>query len=387
MKGIKFPADHQYVIIDTSETPKFKTPRRLPMIFWIDYSRVSGGSTALNTPELTMLINPDTMTLNFSKKISPVFARDGYVIEEWGEDLDVIQCSGKIGGYYIKEGSQINSIENNSGLSRYHRNKSLSFKNIYKLLYIFRNNGAIFQNTTKDTNKRILMQDSGYTDIETRVPEALANPRNRIDRVGDVYMSYDSTTYVGSFDSFSMKEDANSPYTLAYSFQFTVQRRSTEDFRKIKNYNQASFENSDVSKNTDRVKMIMKTAINIQKEASIAEQSNLSVITKSKVDKPIPNGSNASAVSTSQLVQRGVALLRSNFMNPTVADRDNYTKAIEVISLGREQKSYFLEHSGRQSLVNSINETAKREGRWTEAEAISRSNNLAEEMIKDLPKP
>jgi len=387
LKNITFPSEHQYVIIDTSDTPVGKSLDRLPMSFWIDYSRVSssGADHSLDVPSLTLLINPSNMTLNYAKKITPTYARNGYIIEEWGEEQDVIQCSGKIGGYYIKKPSS--SVHNYSGLNRYHRSKSLSFKNLYKLLYIFRNNGAIFQNTTKEQSQNKLISQSGYPYITNRVGQVVENANNRIDRVGDVYMNYDQTTYIGAFDSFSIKESADAPYTLEYSFQFSVQRTTTKDYRDYTYYSQVSLEGKDVAKNSKHVNTIVKSAIATQSQSRGANEIYLNSI-KPKSTKPVATDSNVSSVTSNTLAFNGVAIMNSNNYAATVEDRQAYEGSFDLMNQAISDKNYGLYQMGKQNLIDNITTTIKRDNQnKSDAEAAAEANELAEEMLRELPKP
>lgn len=396
IKGITFPSDHQYVIIDTSTPPQYKELKHLPMTFWIDYSRAEGSSEK-NIPVLTLLINPENMTISMSKRVAPTFARDGYIVETWGEEQDVIQCSGKIGGYYIAKGNDIPGPESLDGLNRYGRNKSLSFKNIYKLLYIFRNNGAVFQNTTKVKSNSKLVQHAGYPKITERIPESFKNAKNRIDRVGDVFMSYDQTKYIGSFDTFSMVEDGSKPYNLEFSFQFTVQRRYTSDSRNFEHYRQTSYENSLVKEASDKqINTIIKNAISVQRDARNAEKGNLDNTDTNKVDTPISEGDMSSKVSPETLARTGVGLMRSNYLAPTNEDYQNIKAAIEKIDTARSTKVQSLEVEGKNQLSDTVYVSMQRKAivvdgvaQTTEEKNEMRSdaNNLAEIMIRDLPNP
>lgn len=397
MTGITCSSDHQYVVIDTSSPPSYKIRQHLPMTFWIDYSRVNGGNTDSNIPVLTLLINPENMTINMTKKIAPSYARDGYIIETWGEEQDVIQCSGKIGGYYIAKGNGIQGPESMSGLNRYGRSKSLSFKNIYKLLYIFRNNGAIYQNTTKEESNSKLMSSAGYLKIKERAQASFSNANNRIDRVGDVFLNYDQTKYMGSFDTFSMVEDANTPYTLEFSFQFTVQRRYVSDSRNFEHYRQTSYENSLVKDPSGKnVKTVVKNAISVQRDARNAEKGNLNNTDTNEVDTPVPEGDMSSKVSPDTLARSGVGLMRSNYLAPTYGDYQNIKKAIEKIDTARSTKVQSLEVEGKNQLSDTIYAAMKREvvivdgkslSTTEETELREKANNLADIMIQDLPNP
>jgi len=387
MRNITFPSEHQYVIIDTStDLPKYKNLTHIPMSFRIDYTRV--GMASKNPPTLTLLINPNNMSLTFAKKVNPRFARDGFIVEEWGEELDVIQCSGKIGGYFITKGAGIPGPESMNGLNRYSRSKSLSFKNIYKLLYMFRNNGCIFQNSERGEEDNRLIQSRGYPYINKRIPKVLENVKNRIDRVGDVYLQYDLTTYLGSFDNFSMTEDANSPYTLEYSFQFTVQRTTTKDYRDIDYYNQTAFENSDVAKNKQQVKTVIKNVLNVQKAARIQEQANTADIEDSTVDTPVVYPNKASSVSPNQLALRGKGLLMNNAVPVTSQDTDEMKDVITEIDYYRQQSQYDLSVRATDKLNDKVFDMVKRANpSMKEAAARAKSNNLTTQMLKDMPNP
>jgi len=409
-RGIVFPSEHQYVILDTSTYftglindltnnleestfPKYKNLSHIPMVFSIDYSRL--GIYDQNPPELTLLINPNNMSLNFTKKIVPTYARDGYIVEEWGEELDVIQCSGKIGGYYIFKGQDISGQESMNGLNRYSRSKSLSFKNITKLLYIFRNNGAIYQNSSFGDEENKLIQTSGYIKIDSRVPRVLKSNKNRIDRVGDIYLNYDSTIYLGSFDSFSMTENAESPFTLDYNFQFTVQRTTRMDYRDLDYYYQDSEINQDAYKYSTKFKKfkrLLKNIINVQKSAKLQEKANKEEFVNSKVDTPILYPEIKSKVSPNQIALRGKGLLIDNGYEVTSKDTEDLKVLVTELDSFRNAKAnelnykaYRYYHDQLITKVKDIIKTSK--PNYSETDAYARANNLAQQMLKDLPKP
>ena len=45
---------------------------------------------------------------------------------------------------------------------------------------------------------------------------------NNLTLLGSIYIYYDSTLYVGSFDSFNITETDTAPFTAEYSFEFKV---------------------------------------------------------------------------------------------------------------------------------------------------------------------
>jgi hypothetical protein len=152
-----------------------------------NYKKISG-----ITP-LVMLINPSSFDIGMSKLIiDGTFTREGYINEHWGEQLDTITCSGKIGAYhtYFKYNN-----ETILGVNRSFKLGSLTYQNLIALLMIYKHNGCV------------------RTD--------LINPQ-RISTVGSVLMYYDGYTYEGNFNSFSFKESADNPFNMEYDFEFAV---------------------------------------------------------------------------------------------------------------------------------------------------------------------
>ena len=135
-------------------------------------------------PALIFYINPTDLTRSKQKRSNSQFAGMGHVTEHWGNDQDKLSANGKIGATYT----------NKTGLTRYFRRNSASFQQLMHLYLIYRNNGYIYE---------------------------IGDPR-RISLVGRVQITYDTETWIGHFDSFSMTENADNPYTMEYSFEFTA---------------------------------------------------------------------------------------------------------------------------------------------------------------------
>ena len=155
-----------------------------------------------NTPPLRLLVNPQSFKISSEKIISDGgFTREGPIIEHWGEQQDKIEASGKLAAFMavdanppIAEGP----TGGGPGLTRVARNYSASYQNFLSLYLLYRNNGGLY---TQGLEGNLL---------------------TRLSLVGSIYIYYDSILYIGSFDSFSITETDTAPYTLEYSFQFTV---------------------------------------------------------------------------------------------------------------------------------------------------------------------
>lgn len=266
--SLTFPHQHQYVLIDTTlDQANMKPVEKIPLDFWIDFNDPG----IINPPKLSMLINPQTMTQSYSKKKSEQYTRGGWVREEWGENLDVLNFSGKIGAFYVKE-----AAVGMSGLNRYERSKSLSFKNLYNLFMIYRSNGAVYQTNSRGTSvaQNKLMQASGYSRINKRVKKVVLNSKSRVDKLGDVYLYYDNYIYIGSFDTFSIEENADNPFTLNYNLSFTVHYRTQTDSRPYVNYEKTNDHLEDIYKNREQLshlRRVEKSAITVERDASLNE--------------------------------------------------------------------------------------------------------------------
>jgi len=163
-----------------------------------------------NTPPLRMLVNPISFNPSEEKIISDGnFSRgDGPVVEHWGEQQTKISASGKLAAFYALDagGSSpagAGSAGTSPGLTRMARNFSESYKNFLSLYLLYRNNGTIWLNTFSKQNPG----------------------SNNLALVGSIYIYYDDVVYFGAFDSFTITETDDKPYSLEYSYEFTVRAK------------------------------------------------------------------------------------------------------------------------------------------------------------------
>ena len=151
-----------------------------------------------NTPPLRMLVNPSSFKVSCEKVVSDgSYGRYGPIVEHWGDAQDKIEGSGKVAAFYAVDG--VGGV--GPGLTRMARNASESFQNFLSLYLIYRNNGALWV-------------DAGI-EVQGRAVPSLSV-------VGSVYLYYDNTLYIGAFDSFTISETDEKPFSVEYSFSFTV---------------------------------------------------------------------------------------------------------------------------------------------------------------------
>jgi hypothetical protein len=159
-----------------------------------------------NTPPLRLLVNPQSFKVSNEKVISDGnWTRTGPIVEHWGDSQDKIDGSGKLAAFYAADiggfegtGSQV-TLSGGPGLTRTARQFSASYQNFLSLYQLYRNNAGIFSADTTDGGARTNLVYSG-----------------------SIYIYFDHTLYIGSFDSFTVTETDTAPFTLEYSFSFTV---------------------------------------------------------------------------------------------------------------------------------------------------------------------
>jgi len=149
-----------------------------------------------DTPPLRMLVNPRSFSVKSEKIVTDGnWGRDGPIIEFWGDNQDKISASGSVAAFYSID--RTNAV--GPGLTRNARNFSQAYQNFMSLFLLYRNNAGLY-----------LKEGTG------------ADSRVNLNMLGSMYIFYDDILYIGSFDSFNVTEEDTKPFTMDYSFEFTV---------------------------------------------------------------------------------------------------------------------------------------------------------------------
>lgn len=156
---------------------------------------------ALETPPLTLLINPQNLTTTYTKKQSfQDRTRFGYLFQSWGEDQVKLSVQGKTGAFVA--GATGVLVQDNfktltnvaSGVQWATRRDSVAFQNMMNLFTLYMNNGYLFDQGT----------DAHWW-------------------IGSIQIEYDQFVYQGNFDSFSYSyNEQNQLGGVEFSFEFTV---------------------------------------------------------------------------------------------------------------------------------------------------------------------
>ena len=169
-----------------------------------------------NTPPLRMLVNPTSFKVASEKIIADGNrSRSQFIIEHWGEQQDKIEASGKLAGFFAADmvgkadvptssNTTPNTVGTYPGLTRTARHYSRSWQNFLSLFMIYKSNGGLY------------LQDF-YEASHSKNTDAM-----NLSVVGSVYIYYDNTLYIGSFDNFTITEADTAPFTVEYSFSFSV---------------------------------------------------------------------------------------------------------------------------------------------------------------------
>jgi hypothetical protein len=134
------------------------------------------------------------------------------------------------GGFYTQE----------TGLTRTYKRQTPSFTNLMNLIQIFRNNGCLYGNSYEGS-------------------EDAPSSNRRILDVGYIEILYGYELFRGTFDSFSITESVDQPFTLEYTFTFNVSE---------------SISIHDITPSSTNVQQLRQGAVRLVPTQSTVEQSN-----------------------------------------------------------------------------------------------------------------
>ncbi len=155
----------------------------------------------LATPALTLLVNPQSLNVTFTKKqVYQDRSRYDYIFQSWGEELPRLSVSGKTGAFYAGASSEVvdarGFTSSPSGVQWICRRDSAAWQNLSALLLLYRNNGLVY--------------------------DLLGNSEAHL-WVGAIEINYDQNVYHGQFESFSFgfTEDHQGG-GVEFNFDFSV---------------------------------------------------------------------------------------------------------------------------------------------------------------------
>lgn len=176
-----------------------------------------GDDTIITT--LKFSPNPQTFTINSSKKINRYMTMTRWVEEHWGDDMDSVSLNGSTFSFfgYLGPDSPLNT-----GLTNTYRSETQAYEYMKALVKFFQVNGCLYQSGSD-------YEQLGYLSVSEFLsdnPEFSDNhPRKgTIKERMYLRLSYDYLVLIGRFESFDLIEDSNMPYRFQYSAVFKAEK-------------------------------------------------------------------------------------------------------------------------------------------------------------------
>jgi hypothetical protein len=158
----------------------------------------------LNTPALTLLVNPESMSINYQKKQQYSDRnRFNYIFQSWGEEQVRLSVSGKSAGFVVGAfdavgGNQPTATKQVSGYQFASKWDSAAWQNLMGLFTFYRHNGYIYDVAQQPRSEAHLF-------------------------IGNVEITYDQFVYIGNFENFSYSyEEGKQQGAVTFSFDFVV---------------------------------------------------------------------------------------------------------------------------------------------------------------------
>jgi len=144
--------------------------------------------------KMVLHVNPESMSVNYSKVTERIATKGGFVEQHWGEGLDTLEFNMATGGF-MRLFSGLSNITGGQGAIDVGgtRRETIAYDKYLDVLALFHNNGSVY-----DVTGKVVFQ--GYISV-----------------------TFDGGVYIGVFNDFSVTEDAQKPYQFAITTSFTIQ--------------------------------------------------------------------------------------------------------------------------------------------------------------------
>lgn len=136
-------------------------------------------------PYLVLHVNPESFEESYTKLITRQITRGGYVEQHWGEELDIISCSGSTGMF----------VTIRDGVSALNRKASIAYQKYIELVSLYQNNGLVY--------------------------DQRGNPIFK----GAINLHLDGNIFQGYFENMTVSETAEKPFTFDVNFSFKVEHQ------------------------------------------------------------------------------------------------------------------------------------------------------------------
>lgn len=166
---------------------------------------------------MRLIVNPRDIQIGQVWMANNTYTRAGWVTTLWGRQQSTISANGQSAAFYLANdgfrqavnaaGEPAVNLQDqtvNEGLVNIRRKNSIGFINLQTLVAFFKNNGAYFMEDPKE--------QTIYKDGTNRV----------IYVVDSVLITYGGNEFLGSFNSFTLDEAGEDPYSIDYNFEYVI---------------------------------------------------------------------------------------------------------------------------------------------------------------------
>lgn len=142
---------------------------------------------------LVLHVNPSSMALSYTKQISRIQTKGGFVEQHWGEGTRTIEFNMATGGF-MRLYSGLSNVTGGPGAfdTGGTRRETIAYDKYLDMLALFHNNAAIY-----DVTGKLVFQ-------------------------GIIKVTFDDAIYFGWFSNFNVSEDATKPYMFTLTSSFMV---------------------------------------------------------------------------------------------------------------------------------------------------------------------
>ena len=141
---------------------------------------------------LVLHCNPSSLRVSRQRQVERIQTLGGFVEQHWGDSTIGLSAEASTGGFVRAYGglSNVTSFDAAGGSRR----ETIAYDKFLDLLALFHSNGAIY-----DASGNVALQ-------------------------GCVKVTFDEGVYLGWFNTFTVTENAEQPFSFKVSFEFTVHR-------------------------------------------------------------------------------------------------------------------------------------------------------------------
>lgn len=215
-------SDKDWAVTEPCATAYYGTGSKLQgfntVVSFVDiYGNARALPTADGNDEVVALrlgMSPDTLSIDSSKVINRYQTMTRWVEEHWGDECDSLSFSGSSFGFVTSDGYMLTA----------ERRTSAAYQELRHFIDMCKANGLEVQEAMDGMGYRSIREFYIATSPKP-VRRLVEHPRaGMLKRRFYVRLTFDFASFLGYFDTFSVIDDAGSPYLSKYEVSFKVEK-------------------------------------------------------------------------------------------------------------------------------------------------------------------